>query len=260
MTTRIDLDWWLELAPTLEWTFARTYADSAPHSYAVLGRTAGLARHDFIRAARVIQTFGQPGKFYGMTNIYLTSPDGRLNWWTMDSDLNRTDLINQAATDRKYGVQNAPSTCSGIRTNWDEIATLWDQLHPTSDEAASGLRGLVAAAAGKYPPSVLDVGCGTGRVLDLGVTTPDRYAGVDSSQAMLNQLVRKHPKVGAVYPMTIERAMAEGLFTPRQFEVVTAVGGIADDLSDDTLRVLARIASRAFIAMPMQAKQANLAG
>ena len=38
---------------------------------------------------------------------------------------------------------------------------------------------------------MLDIGCGTGRVLDLGLTTPDRYTGIDPSQAMLNALVRK---------------------------------------------------------------------
>ena len=71
-----DLDWWVGLAPALEWTFARTYAQTAPHSYVVLGRTAGMTMDDYVRAARVIHTFGRPAKFYGMTSIYLTSPDG----------------------------------------------------------------------------------------------------------------------------------------------------------------------------------------
>jgi hypothetical protein len=44
--THTDLEWWLDLAPRVEWTWARTYADSAPHSYVVLGRTAGLLGRD----------------------------------------------------------------------------------------------------------------------------------------------------------------------------------------------------------------------
>ena len=101
--------------------------------------------------------------------------------------------------------------------------------------------------SGDFPPAVLDVGCGTGRVLDLGVTTPDRYAGVDPSQPMLNQLVRKHPNVGALYPMRIEQALAAWLFTPGQFEIVTALLSDVEQLDDDTIAGLAEIASRCLI-------------
>lgn len=59
-----------------------------------------------------------------------------------------------------------------------------------------------------------------GRVLDLGLATPERYAGVDSSQAMLNLLFRKHPKVAAVYPVDVREALSAGTFTPRQFDWV----------------------------------------
>ena len=171
MVTVEDLRWWLALAGDVEWTFARTYAKTAPHSYVVLDRAAGLTRDDFVRAAHVIHTFGQPAKFYSMTSIYLTSPDGRLKWWTMDKDLNDTTLINQATTERLYGVQNAPSTVSGIRTPYDEIATSYDERHPIEDTEARALSELVAPFKSEYPTSVLDIGCGTGRVLDLGLAT-----------------------------------------------------------------------------------------
>jgi hypothetical protein len=234
-----DLDWWVGLAPALEWTFARTYAPTAPHSYVVLGRTAGMTKDDYVRAGRVIHTFGRPAKFYAMTSIYLTSPDGRMKWWTMDSEVTETNLINQATSDRLYGVQNAPSTDSGVETPYDSLATAYDQLHPASDEMTGTLRGAVASLSGDFPPAVLDVGCGTGRVLDLGVTTPDRYAGVDPSQPMLNQLVRQHPNVGALYPMRIEQALTASHFTPGQFEIVTALLSDVDKLDDDTTAGLA---------------------
>jgi SAM-dependent methyltransferase len=242
-----DLDWWVGLAPALEWIFARTYAQSAPHSYVVLGRTAGMTRGDYVRAGRVIHTFGRPAKFYAMTSIYLPSPDGRLKWWTMDREVTATNLINQATTDRLYGVQNAPSTDSGVQTPYDSLATAYDQLHPASEAMTGNLRGAVTSLSGDFPPAILDVGCGTGRVLDLGVTTPDRYAGVDPSQPMLNQLVRKHADVGAVYPMRIEHALTAQLFTPGQFEIVTALLSDVDQLDDDTIARLAGIASRGLI-------------
>lgn len=71
-----------------------------------------MTQEDFVHAALVVHTFGEPAKFYTMTSIYLTSPDGRLKWWTMDRDLGVTGLINQATTERLYGVQNAPTTTS----------------------------------------------------------------------------------------------------------------------------------------------------
>lgn len=246
MTTEEDLAWWLTLAPQLDWTFARTYAETAPHSYVVLNRTTGMTREDYVRAAHVICTFGEPAKFFTTTSIYLTSPDGRVKWWTMDRDLSRTDLVNQATTERLYGVQNAPSTYSGTHTSYDAIATVYDEQDPTSEEEARRLRELVAPYLGDFPPAVLDVGCGTGRILDLALTTPDRYAGVDPSQPMLNMLVRKHPHVAAVYPMAIEQAVESHLFTPGQFEIVTAYGSAAE-LSADALQAVARIASRILV-------------
>lgn len=247
VVTGEDLDWWVDRAARLEWTFARTYAATAPHSYVVLGRTEGMTAADYVRAGRVIHTFGQPGKFYGITSIYLTSPDGRVKWWTMDRDVQATTLINQATTDRLYGVQNAPSTESCVPTRYDGLASAYDEVHPTSSDLAGALRAAVASLSGQYPPAVLDVGCGTGRVLDLGLTTPDRYAGVDPSGPMLNQLVRKHPDVAAVYPMTVEQALAQRLFTPGQFEIVTLLLDPADDLGEDVEQALTSIASRGVI-------------
>ena len=245
--TRDDLNWWLSLAPTLAWSYARTYAETAPHHYIVLGRTEGLAKEDYVRAARVIHTFGSPQKFYGMTSIYLASADGRLKWWTMDRDVTETALINQATTDRLYGVQNAPATESHQRTCYDAIATAYDQDHPAAEELAEAVQQAVATLRGHYPPAVLDVGCGTGRTLDLAVTTPDRYAGVDPSNPMLNQLVRKHPDIAALYPMKIEQALATDTFTPGQFEIVTLLLDDADHLEDDTFSTLTAIASQGLI-------------
>lgn len=245
--TRADLDWWFSFAPTLKWTFARTYAQTAPHHYVVLGRTEGMKEEDYVRAGRVIHTFGRPQKFYGMTSIYLTSPDERLRWWTMDHDVKETTLINQARTDRLYGVQNAPITESSVSTRYDAIATSYDEDHPTTEELAGTVREAVAALRGNYPPAVLDVGCGTGRVLDLSVTTADRYAGVDPSKPMLNQLVRKHPGVGALYPMLIEQALTNGTFTEGQFEVVTVLLDHTDQIDENSVRMLTSIASRGVV-------------
>lgn len=226
-----DLAWWLLHAPTLEWTEAKTYASTAPHEYVVLKRIPGLSRADFVRAAHVIHTFGEPGRFYNSTNIYLAH--GRHRWWTMDADLRDTDLINRAVNDRVYGLQDAPKTYNAAFTDYDARAVDYDRAEHDRGRDEE-LRRQVIEHFGEDPahrPVTLDVGCGTGRVLDLGLTSPDNYTGVDPSQAMLNRLVMKHPRVRRLLPARIEE-IPNGLLAPR-YDLVVALD--MPGLSPDTI-------------------------
>lgn len=106
--TTADLEWWWAKAPTLRWTWATTFADFAPHWYVVLGRTHGMEFADYARVGRVIRTFGEPGKFYSKTNLYLYTPDRIRKVWAMWQDPPVEDdptLINLAFTDRTFGRQ-----------------------------------------------------------------------------------------------------------------------------------------------------------
>ena len=103
--SRSDLDWWWGLARKVEWTWAKTYADSAPHWYVVLGRTRGMDRDDFVKVAELIRTYGEPGKFYSRVGLYLFNPERTHKVWSMDENVKDTDLINLAHTDRLYGPQ-----------------------------------------------------------------------------------------------------------------------------------------------------------
>jgi hypothetical protein len=109
MASEADLQWWLSLAPTLRWTWARTYAQRAPHWYVVLGKTPGMDAADFGRAGRVIRTFGEPGKFYNVTRLYLFSEDRRFQFWCIWSKPFRGEDatgINMAESDKVYGPQD----------------------------------------------------------------------------------------------------------------------------------------------------------
>ena len=245
--TEQDLDWWTEFAATRDWTFAKTYATTAPHHYVVAGRTPGVSHDDLVRAARVIHTFGCPGKYYAVTKIYLVSPDGCYRWWTEDDDFTDTNLVNRATTELFYGVQNAPSTVSGIASPYDEIASSWDAVNGATAADAERAKTLLAGVRGKYPPHVLDLGCGTGRVLDLGLASPDRYAGVDSSQAMLNLLVRKHPKVAAVHPADVRDALESRMFTRDQFDWVFLDADV--ELTHDQREQVSQIARLAVVTV-----------
>jgi hypothetical protein len=216
--TTADLRWRLDLAPTLDWTFAKTYAQSAPHDYVVLGRNAcPLTRDDFVRVAKVIATFGSPAKFYSMTGNYLMSPDGGTKCWTMDAELTATDLINRATTDRVYGVQDAPSTDTPCWVEADAHATDYDEMRNREHDEA--IRAAIMEHFGERSPRTLDVGCGTGALVDLGVQDPNLYTGLDESKAMLNMLVRKQPGVGRLIPSRFPTAPE----LEDVYELVTAI-------------------------------------
>ena len=46
LITRDDLRWWLDLEPELDWQFATTYAEGAPHEYVVADKTTPVMGKD----------------------------------------------------------------------------------------------------------------------------------------------------------------------------------------------------------------------
>lgn len=248
MITRDDLDWWLELAPTLEWVFATTYAQSAPHEYVVNGRTEAMTPEDFVRAAQVIRTFGAPAKFYDSTNIYLHSPDG-WKWWGMSPDVTQSDIINRCRVEHVYGRQNAPRTVSGIESAYDLVATEWDAEHGASEDERAGIVDVVRGLIGERPRRILDIGCGTGLALDLSLTDSVRYVGIDPSQAMLNELVLKHPYLAGLHPMRLSDALERRVFGGARFDAVLALGGSASYLTPEDFAVLPALTKRPIVLM-----------
>lgn len=238
--TRADLDWWLALAPTLNWRKSSTMPD-APHSYVVRDKT--LLDPDFDRAVRVIRTYGRPGKFYRSTQIYLHDPDptSTVKWWTMTGTVDEQGVINRADDTREYGEQNAPDTSvhhhphpphpnEVVAEVYDELATIYDDRYDSThchecEQENLAIRRLITRHFGAYAPTTLDVGCGTGLLLDLGITSPAIYTGLDQSQGMLNHLVQKHPRATALLPQRMEDAIKDGVFVDRQFDLVASLFG-----------------------------------
>ncbi len=228
-----DLRWWLDLAPTLPWTYAKTMPDS-PHRYVVLDKH--LPADDFFRAVRVIRTFGEPGKFYSRTNIYLTHND--LKWWVMGKEIETNGVINQATADKVYGEQNVPSTHTGQYTLYDGLSLSYDGRYTDSESQSENTKMwklINSMLKGRLVPT-LDVGCGTGLLLDLKLARPQDYTGVDPSQGMLNELILKHPSALDLYPMSMEKALPR--FHPKQFGLTVALFGAASYLNPDTIAAL----------------------
>lgn len=223
MITQDDLDWWIELWPTLNWRFASSMPD-APHSYVVKGKTLG--DEDFDRAVQVIRTYGEPGKFWSRTNIYLTVGDTK--WWTMGAPLADTIIINKAEAGAVFGVQNAPRTVvpGPLKASiYDGIATEYDELYTSPEDLAENerVRALLREHFVGFAPNTLDVGCGTGLLLDMRVVSAKLYTGIDPSQGMLNELVRKHPNVPAAGILPGTAATVLPTLTGKKYDLVCAL-------------------------------------
>ena len=105
-------------------------------------------------------------------------------------------------------------------SHYDEAAAVYDGLFTRpvdtweNERLASLLRPQVDGA------KVLDLGCGTGWLLDH--CEPGDYTGVDCSGPMLAELERKHPRASTVKASIGEHGWLRSLPGPRAYDIVTA--------------------------------------
>lgn len=77
------------------WTFAKTYAAFCPHEYVVMKRLPGDEWPLFPEIARFVRENGFVAEYGGLgPNWYYIVDD--YYYWTMDKDIEDTDLINRA--------------------------------------------------------------------------------------------------------------------------------------------------------------------
>ena len=78
------------------WTFARTYAEHAPHEYVVKGK-CNVDDEEFVRMARFVDDNGFEAKFFSQTNSYYEL-DGYY-YWTKYRDPEGARIINRCRKD-----------------------------------------------------------------------------------------------------------------------------------------------------------------
>lgn len=76
------------------WTFAKTYAKTAPHEYIALYKVGLEHKRDFVRASQFIRENGFEAYYYNLKRFYYILGDNY--YWTMDENVEDTDLINRA--------------------------------------------------------------------------------------------------------------------------------------------------------------------
>lgn len=182
-----DLEWCYEYIDNCFWKPSK---QGASHAYTVREWRPN-ADADFVRFVELIRAYGHPENFYKNTYIYLHL-DG-LKYWTMGSPMIETIIINRAPSSTYYGRQVAPVVNrTYAETIYDRLATRYDDRYSTNEYLAENAQ-LFNALTPLVKGSVLDIGCGTGLFLEYCPIFNSMYLGLDPSQGMINEFIRKFP-------------------------------------------------------------------
>lgn len=182
-----DLEWALDYIDDCFWKPSR---QGAEHAYTV----REWRKHDdegFVRFVSLIRSYGHPENFYRKTYIYLHI-DGR-KYWTMGSPMHETIIINRAPSHAFYGKQVAPLVNrTYTETVYDRLAVRYDDKYSEQNYLSENAK-LFNTLTRYIKGSVLDIGCGTGLFLEYVPHHPAMYLGIDPSQGMMNEFIRKFP-------------------------------------------------------------------
>lgn len=77
-----------------DWTWAKTYADKAPHWYVNAKKMQGAEKEEFYEMVQLIRDYGVKEKFWNSTYTYLYL-DG-YKYWTMGWPVRETFILNRA--------------------------------------------------------------------------------------------------------------------------------------------------------------------
>jgi hypothetical protein len=76
------------------WVFAKTYAETAPHEYAVREKNPHL-EDEFVYFVKFIRKHGYKEKFWSKLHTYYDV--GEYKYWTIGNPIDETTVINRAA-------------------------------------------------------------------------------------------------------------------------------------------------------------------
>lgn len=204
------------------WIFAKTMPDN-PHEYTL--RKQWSDDGAFAAVVEHIRSAGYPTRFKGRQ--YTQWDGGGHTHWTMGAPTEQTILINRTST-------------KSAAAAYDRIAPAYDTLF-TDAGSLSENEAVIAALGDLSAKSVLDIGCGTGLLLDY--VTPARYVGIDPSAGMLRIMASKHQ--GAV---TQCATCAEFLqLAPERFDLAVALFGVGSYLTAADLHGLRDVADAVFV-------------
>ncbi len=161
------------------WTFAKTMPTS-PHEYVVKTKLSEAEQKEFEHFVLFIRRNGHLKKYKKFNYVHFDIEGW--SYWTMGAPLEITTIINR----HDLGF-------------YDLLAEKYDNLF--MDPNSLRENGKILEFIGNYLPKhldsieLLDIGCGTGLLLDLIPSLAKNYLGVDPSGCMLTEFSKKHPGI-----------------------------------------------------------------
>jgi SAM-dependent methyltransferase len=243
-----QLDFARRFIARFPWREASTFRDSFPHSYLHRFRMHPNDHHLFNRFYDLITPFGVPQNFMKWARPYLIIDNYK--YWRMVRDRVGTEPIINRATPPElvYTKQTVSETYRpGCPSVWDWESNTWTEREPPwvlpaeEEIVREKLRHEITWG------SVLNVGCGHGRLLDIMDIRPSLYAGIDPSQGMLNVHVEEH-RFHRVYPVTLAEFETHWA-NQGSYDNVLALFGTADFLTAAEIELIDKMAAEYVLLM-----------
>ena len=162
-----------ELLNNSSYTFARTAKKRNPHWYTLIKDWED--KEEFLEVVQFIRDNGVDEFFWKIK--YICYHHKGWKYWTMGAPLDETILINKTYVSESYNK---------IAYKYDDLFKS-DQYQKENKEIVGLLKPHIKGV------SVLDIGSGTGLLLDLLSIDPKLYTGIDPSYGMVKQARLKHP-------------------------------------------------------------------
>ena len=191
------------------YTYAKTMPDS-PHYYTL--SEDWDSREFFEWAVEEMRKHEEQRYWRDWKHGYLDI--NGFQYWTMGATVKKTKLINRAP--HNYSVV------------YDRIAHIWDREYQSNDDVEESRYFFKVA---RPEGSVLDIGCGTGMLVDYAFTqmSPQLYTGIDPSIGMLGEFTAKHPG----YKNRLLRTSFEHFETHHRYDTILAMFGVPSYFRDD---------------------------
>ena len=163
----------ISILENAKYKFAKTASTRNPHWYSL--SDTWKDRGEFEEVVQFIRNNGKVERFWKVE--YMCFHYKGWKWWTMGAPLSETILINKTYASESY----------------NKIAYKYDDLFTSKEYKEENQEIVEMLKPHLYDVGILDIGSGTGLLLDLFTIDPKFYVGIDPSFGMFKQAKLKHP-------------------------------------------------------------------
>ncbi len=171
--TKEQINMLLAYVSRCKWSWAKSMPNS-PHEY-IVRNSCALSDNEFVAFVNLQREFGVQEKWgnYNLQYLYL---DG-YKYWTMGNPIPETTVINR---EKLFGEYDQ------VADHYDDYAMRDNILYQTQNLQ-------IAEMLKEVSGFIYEIGCGTGRLLQIKSIDPKQYQGIDPSAKMLELFRQKNP-------------------------------------------------------------------